>query len=63
MRIKTDRSKCIGSGNCVLTAPALFTQSEDDGTVILLNAEPGEEHRASAEEAADNCPARVITIE
>lgn len=62
MRISIDRDRCIGSGNCVLAAPALFSQSDDDGTVIVLDEMPGEEQRASLEEAVETCPARVISI-
>lgn len=62
MRISIDRDRCIGSGNCVLAAPALFSQSDDDGTVIVLEEMPGEEQRANLEEAVETCPARVISI-
>ncbi|WP_143116265.1 ferredoxin [Lentzea xinjiangensis] len=34
MRIFADTGKCVGAGQCVLTEPALFDQSEDDGTII-----------------------------
>ncbi|SER75984.1 Divergent 4Fe-4S mono-cluster [Lentzea xinjiangensis] len=34
LRIFADTGKCVGAGQCVLTEPALFDQSEDDGTII-----------------------------
>ena len=29
---------CIGSGMCVVTAPAVFDQDDDEGLVVLLVA-------------------------
>jgi ferredoxin len=62
MKIEADATKCCGSGMCVLTDPAVFDQSEDDGTVIVLVAEPSAEHHAAAREAAALCPAGAITV-
>jgi ferredoxin len=39
MRINADRDVCIGSGNCVLTAPGVFDQ-DDDGLVEVVDPEP-----------------------
>ena len=41
MTIIADRSACIGSGMCVLTAPDVFDQ-DDEGLVVLLTAEPAD---------------------
>lgn len=62
MKIKVDRSRCIGAGQCVLKAPHVFDQDEDDGIVILLTEVPGAAHEASARLAARVCPADAITI-
>ena len=62
MKIIVDTGKCVGAGQCVLTEPALFDQSEDDGTVIVLDVEPAESHHAAAREAAALCPAGAITV-
>ncbi|GLY53646.1 ferredoxin [Lentzea sp. NBRC 102530] len=62
MKISVDQTKCCGSGMCVLTDPDLFDQSEDDGTVVLLQENPDAEHEAGAKEAAGLCPAGAITI-
>lgn len=40
MKITADASKCVGAGQCVLTEPKVFDQSENDGAVIVLNARP-----------------------
>lgn len=61
MHLKVDVARCIGGGQCVLSAPQLFDQNDDDGTVILLGQpEPGEEE--DARQAARVCPATAIEI-
>ncbi|WP_424892817.1 ferredoxin [Streptomyces sp. XH2] len=62
MRIEIDKDLCCGAGTCVLVAPGVFDQDDEDGTVILLDAAPGAEQRAAVEEAAERCPTAVISI-
>ena len=63
MRVKVDRDKCVASGQCVLAAPDVFDQREEDGTVVLLDPAPPAELAEDARRAAALCPARVITVE
>ncbi|GLW08052.1 ferredoxin [Microtetraspora sp. NBRC 13810] len=63
MKIIVDEDRCCGAGQCVLLAPEVFDQREDDGIVILLTAEPGEHLRASVREAAAVCPASAIELD
>jgi ferredoxin len=60
MKITADTGKCVGAGQCVLTAPALFDQSEDDGTVIVLNDTPEGELVEKAREAMHLCPSQSL---
>ncbi|WP_197319049.1 ferredoxin [Saccharomonospora sp. NB11] len=62
MKVSVDEDKCCGAGQCVLLAPDVFDQREDDGIVVLLDAEPGEELHAVTREAASVCPAAAITV-
>jgi ferredoxin len=62
MRIEIDKDLCCGAGTCVLLAPDVFDQDDEDGTVILLDATPGAELRAAVEKAAERCPTAVIRI-
>ncbi|MBE1580378.1 ferredoxin [Amycolatopsis roodepoortensis] len=63
MKIIADTGKCVGAGQCVLTDPDLFDQSEDDGTVIVLNAEPeGEEAEENARTAVHICPGQALSL-
>jgi ferredoxin len=62
MRITADDSRCIGAGQCVLNAAAVFTQREEDGIVVLLNAAPEGNDQDAARRAARLCPADAITV-
>ncbi|MEU3528549.1 MULTISPECIES: ferredoxin [Streptomyces] len=62
MKINVDRSRCVGAGQCVLTAPALFDQGEEDGLVEVLDAEPDDTQAAAAKMAAQVCPSGTITL-
>ncbi|MCI3934417.1 ferredoxin [Streptomyces sp. AN091965] len=63
MKIIADAATCVGSGQCVFTEPGLFDQSEDEGTVVVLDAEPtGDLLLRKAREAVDNCPAQALSL-
>lgn len=62
MNVIIDEDKCCGAGQCVLIAPEVFDQREDDGIVILLDAEPAEDQRAAVREAAAVCPGAAIEV-
>jgi len=62
VKISIDKDKCISTGNCVLAAPGLFDQSEDDGTIVVLNDSPTPELHESARHAAATCPVLVIQV-
>jgi len=63
MKIIADAGKCVGAGQCVLTEPALFDQSEDDGTVVVLNGTPRGDLVEKAREAARVCPSQALSLE
>ncbi|MEU1185641.1 ferredoxin [Streptomyces sp. NPDC005820] len=48
---------------CVLVAPEVFDQRDEDGIVVLLEPEPAAEQQAVVREAAQVCPAAAILIE
>lgn len=54
--------KCIGAGHCVACASDVFSQNEDDGVVILLEASPSPERVDAVESAARMCPTSAIEI-
>jgi ferredoxin len=61
MKIILDLDACAGHGQCEDSAPDVFTVN-DQGLVVQLIENPGEEYRAQVEEAARRCPADVIKI-
>ena len=59
IRIEVDRALCIGSGDCVDTAPEVFElDSEDKARVIDPDGAPTD----LVIEAASNCPVTAIFV-
>ena len=63
MKVTVDQNICASSGNCVMNAPELFDQRDEDGVVVLLNERPSDEQTEGARLAAAACPAQAINIE
>ncbi|WP_338324655.1 ferredoxin [Nonomuraea polychroma] len=61
MRINADTGLCVGSGQCVLTEPAVFDQ-DGDGIVVLLTDHPSDETEAQVRDAITLCPSRALSI-
>ncbi|MCX4723203.1 ferredoxin [Streptomyces sp. NPDC090052] len=62
MRVLVDDDRCVGAGCCVLAAPDLFEQNDEDGRVFLLIDNPGSELRDAVLEAIDVCPADALKL-
>jgi ferredoxin len=62
MKIVADTQKCVGSGQCVLTEPALFDQNDDDSRVLILDDSPEGTLAEKAKEAARICPSRALSL-
>lgn len=62
MRVDVDQETCCGAGQCVMIAPEVFDQRDEDGIVVLLDAAPGPDQHDAARESADVCPAAAIGI-
>jgi ferredoxin len=62
MKITVDEDKCCGAGTCVLLAPDVFDQREDDGIVILLDEHPAEDLHPIVREAVAVCPGAAIAV-
>ncbi|MFE7529820.1 ferredoxin [Kitasatospora sp. NPDC057542] len=62
MKVIVDQHKCVASGQCVLTAPEVFDQREEDGIVVLLAETPPEHLLDDVRQAALLCPAQAIWV-
>ncbi|MFJ6217179.1 ferredoxin [Streptomyces sp. NPDC092296] len=63
MHIKADTQRCLGAGQCVLSAPDRFDQS-DEGTVLVLRAGvDGAAEEARVRETVSLCPSQAIALE
>jgi len=62
MRVVIDLDKCCGTGQCVMAAPEVFDQNDEDGTVVVLQEFPGRDQHAAVRTAARNCPTEAITV-
>ena len=62
MKVTVDQDKCCGAGQCVLLAPDVFDQRDEDGIVVLLDESPEESLHGVVREAASVCPAAAIDL-
>jgi ferredoxin len=61
VRISVDTDRCVGAGQCVLSAPDVFDQ--DDLGIVMVLAEPADEPaREAARQAGVICPSQAITV-
>jgi ferredoxin len=61
MRIEADFGKCDGLGMCEAMAPDFF-EVGDEGTVVVLDERPGEDHRQDLAAAVDACPVLALKL-
>ena len=59
LRIRIDRTLCVGFGDCVTEAPEAFVL-DDTGTAIFVNPDKVERERLLR--ACDVCPVDAITV-
>ena len=61
LHVAADSARCVGAGQCVMSAADVFDQ-DDGGTILVLDPNPPAELAAAVREAAYLCPASVITL-
>jgi ferredoxin len=59
IHVEVDRNLCIGSADCVDTAPDVFQLDEEDKAVVI---DPDGAPVDDVVEAAQNCPVSAITV-
>jgi ferredoxin len=60
MKVWVDQGLCIGSANCVATAPDVF-ELNDKGLSYVVDSSAADEDLLR--EAAEGCPAQAIVLE
>ncbi|WP_328967377.1 ferredoxin [Streptomyces sp. NBC_00239] len=61
MRVSINPAMCCAAGQCALIAPDVFDQA-DDGTMVVLLAEPPAERAHAVREAEAVCPGMAIQV-
>lgn len=61
MRVGVDPGKCAGHGICESIAEEVF-EVQDDGTVIIHEAERPEADRFRMQQAVTQCPAAALFL-
>ena len=59
LRVRIDRTLCVGFGDCVEGAPEAFVR-DDEGLAVFKQPESVERARLLA--ACDSCPVDAITV-
>lgn len=59
MKVTVDRELCIGVGNCVAVAPAVF-QLDSESKAVVLDASSVDD--GTLMEAAESCPQDAIVL-
>ena len=59
LRVRIDRTLCVGFGDCVTEAPEAFVL-DDSGTAVFVQPETVERERLLR--ACDVCPVDAITV-
>ncbi len=60
MRVRIDREKCIGSANCIASAPTVYRLDEAE-RAVLLDPESVDEETLLL--SAESCPTEAIILE
>ncbi|MER6084285.1 ferredoxin [Streptomyces sp. NPDC001833] len=62
MHVELDEPKCVASGQCVLAAPEVFDQRDEDGIAFVLDEKPAGDALDAVREAVAICPAAAIRL-
>ena len=61
MKATVDPDKCQGHARCWEICPEVFSLDDEGHTFVPVDVVPADLER-KAQEAADNCPERAITV-
>ena len=61
-RISVDTSRCIGSGECVLAAPRVFSLDESGVALVFESAGPSDLGDVDLQMIMANCPSNALHL-
>jgi ferredoxin len=61
MKVAVDADRCEGHARCWQICPQVFSLDEEGHSYVPVSEVPPE-FEESAQQAADNCPERAITV-
>jgi ferredoxin len=61
--IAVDRERCVGSGQCVMRMPDVFTSDDEEGLVELLDPAGSGHDLRDLQDVAYSCPAQAIVVD
>ncbi|MEU9381729.1 ferredoxin [Streptomyces sp. NPDC048279] len=61
-KISVERDRCVGAGQCVLAAPDVFDQDEEEGLVLVLDDTPPVSLSDAVHEAVWACPSGALGL-
>lgn len=61
-RVELDEPKCVASGQCVMVAPEVFDQRDEDGVAVVLDETPAAGLLDDVREAVAVCPAAALRL-
>jgi ferredoxin len=62
LKVIANRDMCVSGAQCVLYAPEVFDQDEE-GTVVVLRDEVGQDELEAVDGAVMMCPGRALRVE
>jgi ferredoxin len=62
MKLDVDQDVCVAAGQCVVAAPSVFDQRDEDGVVLLRTPVPPAGETEAVARAAAACPAQAIRV-
>jgi ferredoxin len=61
MKVVVDRSRCVGTGICESTAPAVF-EIDDDGRLVIEECDVAPDRLDPVHAAVANCPTQALSL-
>ncbi|MFE7431720.1 ferredoxin [Streptomyces tendae] len=61
-KVSAARDRRAGAGQCLLAAPAVFDQDEQDGLVRILDENPPASQSDAVREALRACPSGALAL-